>query len=71
MAHSTLESGAPNLPLPPGMKLVLEAVDPTADGFVADVTATKWMIYGYDASPVPMDDLVSVGPLLVPTSDGL
>lgn len=67
MAHSTLESAAPNLPLPPGMQLVLEAVDPTADGYVAGVTVTKWMIYGYDASPQPLGDLFSVNPLLVPT----
>lgn len=68
MAHSTLQAGAPNLPLPPGMQLKLEPVDPTSDANVSGVTAAKWMIYGYDASP-PTGDLTSVPPLLVPTTE--
>jgi hypothetical protein len=56
VAHQTLQAGAPNLPLPPGMELRLEAIDPTTDAQVSGVTATRWMIYGYDASaPVGED----------------
>lgn len=65
MAHQTLQAGAPNLPLSPGMILKLEAIDPATDAEVAGVTATRWSIYGYDAS-APTGDLISVPPLLVP-----
>ena len=50
MAHQTLQAGAPNLPLRSGMKLVLEAINPTSDASVAGVVCTRWSIYGYDVS---------------------
>lgn len=50
MAHRTLQAPAPNLPLPAGTKLVLEAIDPTTDASVAGVAATRWLIYGTDES---------------------
>lgn len=50
MAHHTLQAGCPAAPLPPGMTLKLEAIDPTADANVTGVTATRWTIYGYDAT---------------------
>lgn len=53
MAHQTLQSGAPNLPLKPGMKLVLEAINPNTDAAVAGVTCSRWSIYGYDNSEGP------------------
>lgn len=51
MTHHTLQAGAPNLPLRPGMKLKLEAISATTDAEVAGVTSTRWSIYGYDKSP--------------------
>lgn len=53
MAHHTLQAGAPNLPLKGGMKLVLEAIDPTTDAAVAGVTCSRWSIFGYDDSDGP------------------
>jgi hypothetical protein len=68
MAHHTLQAGAPNLPLGPGIKLVLEAVNPSTDAAVAGVVVTRWTIYGDDESPgLPLDE----GPIesfLIPTS---
>lgn len=63
MAHHTLQAGAPNLPIGPGMKLVLEAIDPTTDASVAGVTSTRWTIYGRDLSGV---DPTGVVPLYSP-----
>jgi hypothetical protein len=65
----TLVAGAPGLPLGPGMVLKLQAIDPTTGAEVSGVKATRWTIYGYDASAVPFDDFLSVSPLLVPTNE--
>lgn len=53
MAHHTEQVGFPAVPLSPGMKLRLRALNPTSDATVADVSATAWSIYGYDKSPGP------------------
>jgi hypothetical protein len=53
------------------MVLKLQAIDPTTGAEVSGVKATRWTIYGYDASALPLDDLVSVGPLLVPGPAGV
>lgn len=53
MAHRTLQAGAPNLPLRGGMKLVLEAINPTSDAQVAGVVVTRWSVYGYDETEGP------------------
>jgi len=68
VTHHTLQAGAPGLPLGAGMILKLEAINPTTDAEVAGVTATRWSIYGYDAS-TPEGGLTSVPPLLVPTDE--
>jgi hypothetical protein len=47
----------------------LQAIDPTTGAEVSGVKATRWTIYGYDASAVPFDDFLSVSPLLVPTNE--
>lgn len=65
MVVSTLQAGAPNIPLVSGMQLRLEAIDPTTGDAVAGVTATRWAIYGDDRS-LQSGDLLSVSPLLVP-----
>lgn len=64
MAHQTLQAGAPNLPLRGGMRLVLEAINPTTDAEVAGVTITRWSIYGHDESDGP--PLVSEVPRWTP-----
>lgn len=53
MTHFTEQVGFPNIPLGPGMKLRLRALDPTADTTVAGVTSSQWMIYGRDESESP------------------
>lgn len=53
MAHQTLQAGAPNMPLRAGMRLVLEAINPTTDAQVAGVTVTRWSVYGYDDADGP------------------
>jgi hypothetical protein len=50
VADYTLQTGLPNLPLLPGMKLRLEAIDPTTGAAVTGVTATDWAIYANDES---------------------
>ena len=53
MAHHTEQTGFPDIHLSPGMQLRLVAQNPTTDAEVADVTCTRWSIYGYDKSPGP------------------
>lgn len=60
MAHNTSKTGFPNIPLKPGMRLRLEARDPTTDAEVTGVTSSRWSIWGRDKSP---QDL---GPGIVP-----
>lgn len=50
MAHHTLQTGFPAMPLTPGLILKLEARHPTTDAEVTGVTSTRWSIYGYDES---------------------
>lgn len=63
MAHLTLKAGFPSMPLPAGTKLVLEAINPSADADVAGVTASLWMIYGRDKSAT--EDLLDEVPMYV------
>ncbi len=51
MTVHTLQTAFPNLPLKAGMRLRLEAINPTTGADVASVTSTRWSIYGYDKSP--------------------
>lgn len=67
MAHQTLQAGAPNLPLKPGMILRLEARDPSLDAAVTGVTSTRWSIYGYDNSNPPDDPSSDLPILVLPT----
>jgi len=68
VAHHTLQAGAPNLPLGPGIKLVLEAVNPTTDAAVAGVVVTRWTIYGDDESAGPPLDEGPYEPFEIPQS---
>lgn len=70
MPHQTLRTGAPNLPLTPGMVLKLEAQDPTTDAEVAGVTSARWSIYGYDESDTPPDPDQPVEWLEIPAYTG-
>ena len=62
MAHRTLQAGAPNIRLTPGMILRLEALNPTADATVAGVTATQWLIYGTEAPRALLELEDVIGP---------
>jgi hypothetical protein len=52
VAHHTEKVGFPNSPLSAGMKIVLEARNPTTDATVAGVSASRWSIFGNDESEV-------------------
>ena len=63
MAHHTEQAGFPDLPLTPGLRVVLEARSPTTDAEVAGVSATRFSIFGYDESDDPQPE--PVFPVLV------
>ena len=48
MAGHTITAGAPNVPIRPGQKLRLIAIDPTTGNTVTGVTISEWAIYGDD-----------------------
>lgn len=50
MAHHTLQSAAPGLPLTGGSYLRLEAIDPTTGAAVTGVTVEDVAVYGIDVS---------------------
>lgn len=55
MAHNTSKAGFPNIILRAGMKLVLEARDPTTDAAVTGVTCSRWSIYGEELETNELD----------------
>lgn len=50
MAHHTEKDGFPPLPLTPGMRIRLRALNPTTDAERTGVTVSEWSIYGRDES---------------------
>jgi hypothetical protein len=46
----TLQAGIPDADMKSGMKLKLEAINPTTGAAITGVTATAWAIYGIDVS---------------------
>lgn len=57
MSFHTEKEGFPAVPLTSGMRIRLEAIDPTTGDPVANVRADRWAIYGEDQSePVPVPD---------------
>ena len=53
MTHYTKAAGFPNVPLTPGMKIRLRALDPTTDAEVAGVTVSQFAVFGRDESEEP------------------
>jgi hypothetical protein len=55
VAFHTEKEGFPPIPLTAGMKIRLEAIDPTTGAAVGGVQADRWAIYGEDLSEPPPD----------------
>lgn len=68
MTHLTLQAGAPNLTLPAGLILKLEARSTTLDSEVTGVTCSRWAIYGSDESEKPEEPFPSLEDLILPYS---
>lgn len=67
MTVFTLQAPMPMIRLLPGMKLKLEAINPTTGQAVAGVSASEWTIYGVDALEAGAGGDLSSGPfMLVP-----
>lgn len=66
MTVRTLIAPFPDIAIGAGMRLRLEAIDPTTGAAVTGVTASEWAIYGIDLSDVIGDVLTDVIPPLTP-----
>lgn len=66
MAHLTLQAGAPDVAMEPGVKLVLEAISPTTDASITGVTCSRWAIYGFDENDLIDGTLEFLIPELTP-----
>jgi hypothetical protein len=67
VAHNTDKVGFPNHPIRSGMRIVLEARDPTTDAQVGGVTASQWSIFGTLVTSGALEDTV---PLYSPEDVG-
>lgn len=63
MTVYTLLAPMPEANLVSGMKLRLEAIDPTTGATVTGVTSSNWAIYGIDLSVV-LGDVLEIVPAL-------
>lgn len=63
MTVYTLLAPMPEAQLVSGMKLRLEAIDPTTGATVTGVVSTNWAIYGIDMSAA-LDDVLDIVPAL-------
>lgn len=70
MTVYTLQAPMPVLAVKEGMKLVLQAIDPTTGAAVTGVTCSHWAIYGERVATDDGSGAVNPGPfMLVPGPD--
>jgi hypothetical protein len=68
VAGHTITAGAPAVPIRPGQKLRLIAIDPLTGNTVTGVTLSEWAIYGDNEGDDPITPELPVEWLEVPSS---